>query len=427
MSGLLVAAEWLFLAGVALVPVMQPWSGDALGAVVIPADVCFVAAGVCWLVPLVRARLAPLRGWFPLAAMAYLAALVVAALASPTRRDSLERVVVDAYVVGIGLLAFGLSDSARRREHLARAWLVGTALTVTAALVGVALFYGGRRTPDENFAVAVIGSVPTDDYPRVRGLFLNANMFCGFLIAGLLFALAVLGTRRRASWIAFGAIAVVIVLTFSPGIGGAILAVALWCSLAFHDRWPERTRRIVLGAGAFGAVGFIVLAGTVGPRGGTWSDALETFVDHPFDGVGPGNAVAATVHDGSFFVDAHSAWLNVAGQAGLLGLLGFTAVIATVCVPAWRARPLARLLEPVRAGWCAFVGAVLFVSLTMSLEQTRYAWVLLGAVAGWLSARTDQHQRGALAGHSLGGSTTSSPPRKGWSTSGTRKEPSGCW
>ena len=65
------------------------------------------------------------------------------------------------------------------------------------ALVGVVLFYAGRRTPDENFAVSVFGSVPTGDYPRVRGLFLNANMACGFLIAGLVFALAVLGVRRR--------------------------------------------------------------------------------------------------------------------------------------------------------------------------------------------------------------------------------------
>jgi hypothetical protein len=85
---LLVAAEWLFLAGVALIPVMQPLSGDAFGAVVIPADVCFVAAGACWLLPLVRARLAPLRAWFPLAALVYLATMVVAALGSPTRRDS---------------------------------------------------------------------------------------------------------------------------------------------------------------------------------------------------------------------------------------------------------------------------------------------------------------------------------------------------
>jgi hypothetical protein len=391
-SGLLVAAEWLLLAGVALVPVMQPWSGDAFGAVVIPADACFVAAGACWLVPLVRARFVPLRGWFPLAAIVYLGTMVVAALASPTRRDSLERVVIDAYVVGLGLLAFGFSDSAPRRDRLARAWLVGTALTVTAALVGVVLFYAGRRTPDENFAVAVFGSVPAGDYPRVRGLFLNANMLCGFLIAGLLFALAVLGTRqprvparrRLSAWVAIGSIVLAIGLTYSPGIGGAILAVALWCSYAFRDRWSERMRRAVLGAGALGAVGFVVLAATVGPRGGTWSDAWQTFVEHPLDGVGPGNAVAATIHDGRFHVDAHDAWLNLAGQAGLLGLLGFAAVIAAVCLAAWRARPMVATPEPVRAGWCAFVGAVLFVSFTMSLEQTRYAWVLMGTVAAGL-------------------------------------------
>ena len=171
-----------------------------------------------------------------------------------------------------------------------------------------------------------------------------------------------------------------------------------------------------------GAAGFVVLAASVGPRGGTWSDAFHTFVDHPLHGVGPGNAVAATFYDGTFFVDAHDAWLNLAGQAGVLGLLGFAAVIVTVCVAAWQARPLARVVEPARAGWCAFVGAVLFVSLTMSLEQTRYVWVLMGTVAAGLTAvareRRDQ---------SLGGPITSSPPRNGWSTSGTTKEPSASW
>ncbi len=417
------AAEWLFLAGVALIPVMQPWSGDVFGAVLIPADVCFVAAGVCWVVPLVRARLRPVLGWFPLAALGYLAALAIAVLASPTRRDSLERLAIDTYVVGVGILAFGMSDGARGRDRIARAWLVGTAATVVVALIGVVLFYAGRRTPDENFAVSVFGSVPAGDYPRVRGLFLNANMFCGFLIAGLLFALTVLDLRRRLAWVALGAVALVIGLTFSPGIGGAVLAVALWCSLAFHDRWSERTRHVVLGVGVAGAAGFVVLAATVGPRGGTWADAWQTFLDRPLDGVGPGNAVAATVHDGTFFVDAHNAWLSLAGQAGVLALAAFAAVVGTVCLAAWRARPLAHVPEPVRAGWCAFVGAVLFVSLTMSLEQTRYVWVLTGTVAAGLTAADERGRRR----QPVGGATTSSPPRNGRSTSGTTKEPSGSW
>jgi hypothetical protein len=419
---LLVAAEWLFLAGVALIPVMQPWSGDAFGAVVIPADVCFLAAGVCWVVPLLRARLRPVLGWFPLAALGYLAVMMIAALASPTRRDSFERIAIDAYVVGLGILSFGMSEGARGRDRVARAWLAGTAATVVVALVGVVLFYAGRRTPHENFAVSVFGSVPAGDYPRVRGLFLNANMFCGFLIAGLLFALGVLGTRRGGARVAIGAIAVVIILTFSPGIGGALLAVALWCVLAYQEVWSARTRGAVALAGAVGAVTFVVLAATIGPRGGTWSDAFRTFLDHPFDGVGPGNAVAATFGDGTFFVDAHDAWLSLAGQAGVLGLVGFAAVVATVCLAAWKARPLARVIEPVRAGWCAFVGSVLFVSISMSLEQTRYVWVLMGTVVAGLTAVA--RERG---GQSFGAAMTSSPPRKGWSTSGTTKEPSGSW
>jgi O-antigen ligase len=108
-------------------------------------------------------------------------------------------------------------------------------------------------------------------------------------------------------------------------------------------------------------------------------------------GVGPGLPVAATTYHGRYFTDAHNAWLNVAGQAGLLGVVALVGVVATICVQAWKARPIADITEPVRASWCAFVGAVLFGSLSLSLEQSRHVWVLLGLLAAGLSAVRRNH------------------------------------
>jgi hypothetical protein len=67
--------------------------------------------------------------------------------------------------------------------------------------------------------------------------------------------------------------------------------------------------------------------------------------------------------------------------------------MASICVLAWRARPVSDVPEPVRAGWCAFGGAVLFGGLSLSLEQTRHVWVLLGFVAAGLAARRHEPER----------------------------------
>lgn len=383
---LLDVAEWLFLAGVALLPVMQFAAVDAFGVVVIPADALFCLAGALLLLVEITRRLAGVRHAFPIAAAVYLGAVVLAAVVSATPRRSFERVAIDAYVVGLGAMSFLFARRTAFRLRFAGAWLVGTMLTVGAGLLGLALFWAGRRDPSENFAIGSLGSVPSGSDPRLIGLFLNPNMFCNFLIVGMLFAAAVVGWRRAAGVVLLISICVVIALTYSPGLGGASLAVAIWLAVAQRDRWSARTRHVVLVLGVLGAVTFLGLAATLGPRAETWSDALRTFWNHPLLGTGPGAPVASATYEGGSFTDAHNAWLNIAGQAGLIGVLAFLVVVGSVCVLAWHARPLGDLPEPTRAAWCAFVGVVLYQGLSMSLEQTRHVWVLLGFLAAGLSS-----------------------------------------
>jgi len=382
---LLVAAEVAFLAGIVLLPVMQFATVRAFGTVIIPSDVCFGIAAIGVAVVELGRRGAALRAGFVLVAICYFGALVIAAVASPDRRESVERIAIDGYCVVLGLTALVLARDAAARMRIARAWVAGTVLTVVAALAGVALFYLGERTPAENFAIGDLGSIHTTSVPRVVGFFLNANLFCNYLVVGLLFTLGLLGWRRPAGLVLVGAIGVTLAFTLSPGLGGAIVAVALWVVLSERG-WSGRARGLVLASGIGGAVVFLVLTVTVGPRAHTWAEAVETVRAHPLLGVGPGLPVAATFQDGRLFTDAHNAWLNVAGQAGVLGLLGFVGVVGAICLLAWRARPLGAVEEPVRAGWCAFVGAVLYGSLSLSLEQSRHVWVLLGFLAAGLGA-----------------------------------------
>ena len=96
LSSVVVVADGLFLAGVALLPMMQFGTVDALGAVVIPSDVCFGLAAVAVLALEISHRGVGLRGWFPLVGVAYLGAMVGVAVASPAPRTSFERVAIDA-------------------------------------------------------------------------------------------------------------------------------------------------------------------------------------------------------------------------------------------------------------------------------------------------------------------------------------------
>jgi hypothetical protein len=400
---------------------MQVGTINVFGAVVIPADVLLsLAAAAALTVPIVR-RGDGLCDPFPLVALGYLVAMVIAALASPARRTSFERITIDGYCVVLGITAYLLARAGATRVRIAWAWLVGTVLTVAAALIGIVAFYLGARDPDENFPIGDLGSLHTSSVPRVVGFLLNPNMFCSYLIVGLLLALALVGWRRPVGVLLLAGIGIALLFTWSPGLGGAGLAAALWLSASERDHWSSRTRAVVLGAGVVCAAVFVVLTVNIGPRAETWSDALDTFWNHPFVGVGPGRPVAATVYNGRFFTDAHDAWLNVAGQAGALGLLGLLAVVATVCLLAWRARPPASLPEPVRAAWFAFVGVVLYGSLALSLEQTRHVWILLGFLAAGLTATERTHssqrnQRAAASGAATAqmSSTTSSPDGKAW-------------
>jgi O-antigen ligase len=292
----------------------------------------------------------------------------------------------------LGIAAYVIAREAIVRVRIACVWVVASGATVLAALVGIMFFFLGARTPSENFTIGDLGSIHTETVPRVVGFFENSNLLCNYLVVGLLFTLGVVGWRRPAGLALVIATSVVLAFTLSPGLAGAVVAVTLWLFVS-EPRWAVRTRAALAVLGAIGAVAFIVVTVEVGPRVHTWSDAVDTIARSPLLGVGPGLPVAATTYEGRYFTDAHNALLNVGGQAGLLGLLALAGIMASICVLAWRARPVSDVPEPVRAGWCAFVGAVLFGGLSLSLEQTRHVWVLLGFVAAGLAARRHEPER----------------------------------
>jgi hypothetical protein len=369
-----------FLAGVVLLPVMRPVRLHVLGADVIPADALFVVAGAACLLGLIRRRERLWRAPFPAAAAAYLGAVVLATVTSQDPGRSVGRAVINTYVVGLGVLAFVVLGSEPVRRRFAAAWLTGTAITAVTVAVGLVLYYfAGLDTAGENLTLSERGSVPIF-LPRADALFHNPNALCSYLVVSLALTWATWAdgylSRRLAALMA-AVTAALLVLTVSPGLGGAALAVGLLL-------WLGRERGTAVAALAGVAVGaaFLVVTADRSTRPEAWRDAASAVAERPILGHGLG-ADLAHVPDRrgpAVPMDAHNTWLSVAGQMGLVGAAALLGVVATLVALVWRARPLAA--HPFAlAVWCAFVGAFLYHGLSMSAEEMRHVWILMGVLA----------------------------------------------
>ena len=274
-----------------------------------------------------------------------------------------------------------------------QAFVVGIVVAAGAALVGIALFYLGFDLPSENRFVGVYGNIPSGPYPRVIGTFLSPNLLCNFLVCGLVVALiarhlGVISRRFAAALVA--AIVVALGFTLSPGIGGALLAAGVWLwALPAID--SPRLRRAALIAGGAGAIAFLVLTVVkldlddgLQPslRVRVWQSAGQRFLDSPLVGVGLDENLA-DVHEYAEQLnsDGHNLWVSVAGQMGLIGVVAIGFVVAAPFVDGERRRRIWQ--QPVARGLAfALLGALAYQGLSMSVEDTRHLWIVLGVLAG---------------------------------------------
>ena len=209
---------------------------------------------------------------------------------------------------------------------------------------------------------------------------------------------------RRNLWVTFPQLAVVlslilITLLFSltPGLGGVILAVGLWFRNVFYEGGKRLHARLSVFTGVAAAVLFLIAA-SISPiqtptspyffvipgteiridpaiRVLAWQTAAETFIANPIFGQGLNTDVANAIYEDASgriqrLTDAHNTWLNVAAQAGVLGL----AAILGITVYFWRLSVSRKIgnseTSTFRAGLgAAFVGAFLYQGLVGSFEE----------------------------------------------------------
>ena len=297
------------------------------------------------------------------------------------RRDD-ALLLVGALVLGtLAAAAFGLVFPIEGEEPGRLAGALGNANNTAASLVVALALLGGL--------IAALG-----DRPWLRGIVALGVPFCVFAI----------------------------LLTVSRG-GMVALAAMLVVTAVIAKRW----RKVIVASAvivvAAGVVYFVALAPTAArervahPEGGTgrvdiWTVGWRMVEAHPITGVGAGNFVTSSVdyllrpgviHRADFIVDnpkvAHNTYLQLLAELGIVGLLLFLTIVASVLRFAARAARMflaagdSEMATLSQAILIAIVG-YLIASFFDSREFSSDLWLLMSLAAAMLGlARAEASER----------------------------------
>ena len=377
------------------------------------ADLLF--AIIAWLFALDLSRGRVAVRWRPawLALLAYLAAMLLSALASSAPALALPKLATQAYLLAIPLVLAHLIEDERALASAVRWWLAGSAALALLALLGLAAFLIAPQGDLYRSLAFYQGSLPPSDYPRFKFNFANGNMAANYAGASLLVALLAgwLGwIPRRLARLLAGAMIGVALLAVSPGLGAIAFALGWWGWLTFRRRW---TRGASLAAGSVLTLTMLAAtATTLVARAGQspllsladgtavwpsirltiWRAAIERIRDAPWLGHGIGADPVAVPWitpsgDPQTLTDAHNLYLSITAQCGLVGLAAFVAVLMLA------SSRLRRRLSDVPLSAAAIVLAGGFVigmaidGLTGSFEDSRHLWALLGLMLAATQSR----------------------------------------
>jgi O-antigen ligase len=345
-------------------------------------------------------------GGFSPVETAGLALLAVAAVSALTRRALAAEALVVIALLGLPVLAASLLSAEQpgmptdRLRDLSFIFLV--ALTVsgltgverTATLVtGAGIVLGLGAVYSVLVAPTVLFPLQAEDLgaPRAAGPFQESNFFALSLAALLPLALHV--ATRGGPWRPFGLTGVGFVIAGILATGSRGGLAAGFVGLVLYGVWagPHRISWRALAATAAAVALLIPVfasqleSSTKRPVGGRATEnriAVAMFADHPFTGVGPGEYMQVyrdysrrIGNDPRPVRASHSLVLEVAAEQGLVGLLGFAAMVLALITAA--RRRAAHRLAIGRAVICAL--AVYAVgSLFLHGSQLRIPYVLIG-------------------------------------------------
>lgn len=355
---------------------------------------------------------------FYLPLIIYFFVLFLSAIFSENQKLSLIKFCGELYLFGLAVLSFNLIQTTKAARKIVYTWLAATFITTLVSFIAFVIFYTDRTNPLFLFAFSHYGTLPPGNYPRIHSTFLDVNMYCNYLNVSLIFALSAFALNwiKKFAFVIFTAFySIAAVFTISPGLGGIFLCIGIWFWLYFAEtrQFLLSKLSLIFGLGSafafYASVLFAPNVNSLAPynfnffgqiiypseRLLAWQQSLQTVSENPIFGRGIGLDVVSVISINAagrkhFIGDSHQMWLNIAGQAGILGF----AAICFVCYYFLkRSLPLRfKLDENEILRLCfglSFIGAFLYQNLSGSYEDGRHLWVLLGLLGSF----TEQSQQ----------------------------------
>ncbi len=258
------------------------------------------------------------------------------------------------------------------------------------------------------------------DSARVTGPLVDPNFYAQILIMVFPMALYRAFTGEKTSIRLLGTICTIliggtIVFTYSRG---GLLGLVVVLALSVFDRRYKFVKVAFVSVLGFGLVapflppGYLDRVNTLFDflpgsgdaaiqedsfrgRSSEMTIAMQMFTDNPFLGVGRSNYKELYLQYSALLGldmrlenrQAHSLYLEMAAEMGLLGLISFSIMMLVLFVSSFRARAIfMRLNRPDLDAWTAGVqwGMIGFLTTSIFLhaDYTRYMWLLFAVVAG---------------------------------------------
>lgn len=384
--------EWTFLILVFSVGFMLPYF-DLLRNRIPLTEFIFLGVSALFFLAVIFRKIRLRWSWFYFPLVLYFLALTLSAVFSVNQKSSLIKLLGVFYLLGLAVLSFNIVQDFKMIKRSVLTWLIATSLTCLVSLIAMIIFYVDRENIILHYTLSHYGTLPPGNYPRIQSTFLNPNMYCNYLNISAVFALIAykFGWLKKVLAYTFTVIfSIATFFTISPSIGGITLCVGIWLWLEFAEKGKNLLSKLSLAAGILGAIFFFatllpspVNLSEPSSRVLAWKSAINTLWQYPIFGKGTGEDVADVRYldaSGSmqYLGDAHQLWLNVAGQAGLIGLL---AILFFTIYFARYTFPLKFIDEKsyLRIGFgLAFIGSFVYQGLNGSYEDARHLWVLIG-------------------------------------------------